>query len=203
MARDHREPDRRRGAGNDLRVRGTSRRSLDGRRWRRVPIPVPHVPGLAFARDRDDGSCEPADGGGTGARGLGCRAAVHPARRDLWRRVRGRICRICVAASAIARRERRGRRGREPDPGVHGSRERLSDRMVHQRVGDPGRGRQPDADVARDSVRRVALRDKLRHAPQTMPLFDRPRFVRNLERAYAQMAAIAVAGGAPEGFDLR
>jgi len=58
-------------------------------------------------------------------------------------------------------------------------------------------------ELARDSVRRVVLRDKLRHAPQTMPLFDRPRFVRNLERAYAQMAAIALAGGAPEGFDLR
>jgi protein O-GlcNAc transferase len=58
-------------------------------------------------------------------------------------------------------------------------------------------------ELARDSVRRDALRDKLRHARQTMPLFDRPRFVRNLERAYAQMAAIAAAGGAPEGFDLR
>ena len=58
-------------------------------------------------------------------------------------------------------------------------------------------------ELARDSVRRDALRDKLRHAPQTMPLFDRPRFVRNLERAYAQMAAIAAAGGDPEGFDLR
>ena len=58
-------------------------------------------------------------------------------------------------------------------------------------------------DLARDASRRGALRDKLRHTSRTMPLFDRPRFVRNLERAYAQMAANAAAGGAPKGFDLR
>jgi predicted O-linked N-acetylglucosamine transferase (SPINDLY family) len=58
-------------------------------------------------------------------------------------------------------------------------------------------------DLAGDASRRGALRDKLRHTSRTMPLFDRPRFVRNLERAYAQMAANAAAGGAPKGFDLR
>jgi protein O-GlcNAc transferase len=58
-------------------------------------------------------------------------------------------------------------------------------------------------DLARNPARRAALRDKLRHGSQTAPLFDMPRFVRNLERAYAQMAANAAAGGAPKGFDLR
>jgi protein O-GlcNAc transferase len=58
-------------------------------------------------------------------------------------------------------------------------------------------------DLARDCARRGALRDKLQHALQTTALFDMPRFVRNLERAYAQMAANAAEGGTPKGFDLR
>ena len=58
-------------------------------------------------------------------------------------------------------------------------------------------------DLARNPARRDALRNKLRHESQNAPLFDMPRFVRNLERAYARMAANAAAGGAPKGFDLR
>ena len=58
-------------------------------------------------------------------------------------------------------------------------------------------------DLARDSARRAALRDKLQHVSETARLFDGPRFVRNLERAYAQMAANAAAGGTPKGFELR
>jgi protein O-GlcNAc transferase len=58
-------------------------------------------------------------------------------------------------------------------------------------------------DLAGNPARRDALRNQLRHGSRTAPLFDMPRFVRNLERAYAQMAANAAAGGAPKGFDLR
>ena len=58
-------------------------------------------------------------------------------------------------------------------------------------------------DFARDSAHRDALRDKLQHLSETPRLFDAPRFVRNLERAYAQMVANAAAGGTPKGFDLR
>ncbi|HEY3178227.1 MAG TPA: tetratricopeptide repeat protein [Casimicrobiaceae bacterium] len=67
----------------------------------------------------------------------------------------------------------------------------------------PARYEELIVDLARDSARREMLRDKLDHALGATPLFDLPRFVRNLERAYAQMAAHAAAGGTPKGFDLR
>ena len=58
-------------------------------------------------------------------------------------------------------------------------------------------------ELARDLELREALRVKLEHARETAPLFDTPRYVRNLERAYSQMAANAAVGGPPSGFDLR
>ena len=42
--------------------------------------------------------------------------------------------------------------------------------------------------LARDAGRRAALRERIDAARSTAPLFDTPRFTRNLERAYAFMA---------------
>jgi len=50
--------------------------------------------------------------------------------------------------------------------------------------------------LARDPGRRAALRRRAATAASTAPLFDTPRFVRNLEAAYAAMA-VASAGAAP------
>ena len=44
-------------------------------------------------------------------------------------------------------------------------------------------------DLARDAARRGALRGRIAEASTTAPLFDTPRFVRDLEAAYAAMAA--------------
>ena len=66
----------------------------------------------------------------------------------------------------------------------------------------PARYEELIIDLARDPARRDALRDRLEHAVEAMPLFDGARFVRVLERAYGQMALVAGKGG-PRAFDLR
>ena len=66
----------------------------------------------------------------------------------------------------------------------------------------PARYEELIIDLAGDAPRRDALRDRLQHAAHAMPLFDPARFVQDLERAFARMAAHAVAGG-PRAFDLR
>ena len=66
----------------------------------------------------------------------------------------------------------------------------------------PARYEELIIDLARDGPRRDALRERLRHAVEAMPLFDEARFVRDLERAYGQMALVA-GRGEPRAFDLR
>lgn len=66
----------------------------------------------------------------------------------------------------------------------------------------PARYEELIIDLARDAVRREALRDRLLHATSALPLFDSARLAQDLERAYVQMAANAAAGTAC-GFDLR
>ena len=66
----------------------------------------------------------------------------------------------------------------------------------------PARYEELIVDVARDSRRRDELRDRVAHAIEAMPLFDATSFVRDLERAYVQMAVFAREGG-PRAFDLR
>jgi protein O-GlcNAc transferase len=65
----------------------------------------------------------------------------------------------------------------------------------------PARYEELIIELGRDASQREALRDRLEHATSTLPLFDSTRLTRNLERAYAQMAANAVAGTTC-GFDL-
>jgi protein O-GlcNAc transferase len=57
--------------------------------------------------------------------------------------------------------------------------------------------------LARDPARLAALRRKLEEKRLTAPLFDAPRFCRNLEQAYATMMEIARAGEAPRAFDVQ
>ena len=56
--------------------------------------------------------------------------------------------------------------------------------------------------LARDPARLAGLRAQLAATQDTVPLFDTPRFTRNLERAYAQMAEGARSSGGPRGFDV-
>lgn len=54
--------------------------------------------------------------------------------------------------------------------------------------------------LARDPTRLAAIRARLAAALPATPLFDTPRYARNLERAFRVMHARAVAGAPPEGF---
>lgn len=53
-----------------------------------------------------------------------------------------------------------------------------------------------------DRTRLNSLREHLINERQRMPLFDTPRFVRNLERAFQRMWEIHRAGQSPQGFSL-
>jgi predicted O-linked N-acetylglucosamine transferase (SPINDLY family) len=54
--------------------------------------------------------------------------------------------------------------------------------------------------LAREPARLAALREKLEAARQTAPLFDSPRFTRNMEQAYFMMRDIFRSGAAPHAF---
>jgi len=56
--------------------------------------------------------------------------------------------------------------------------------------------------LVRDRADLGELRQKLRRNRMTAPLFDTPRFVRNLERAYGQMIDIWCAGEEPRQFEV-
>jgi predicted O-linked N-acetylglucosamine transferase (SPINDLY family) len=56
--------------------------------------------------------------------------------------------------------------------------------------------------LARDRDELEALRRRLRDRRDALPLFDSPRFTRELEVAYARMWARFVAGKAPQAFDV-
>ncbi|MFZ5790732.1 MAG: tetratricopeptide repeat protein [Pseudomonadota bacterium] len=55
---------------------------------------------------------------------------------------------------------------------------------------------------ARDEVALAGLKDRLRAARKTAPLFDLARFARTLERAYRAMWRAHLAGRAPEALDI-
>jgi predicted O-linked N-acetylglucosamine transferase (SPINDLY family) len=57
-------------------------------------------------------------------------------------------------------------------------------------------------ELARDPARLAAITARLRASRDASPLFDMPRWTRDLERAFAHMAARARAGLPPEGIDL-
>ena len=54
--------------------------------------------------------------------------------------------------------------------------------------------------LARDPARLAAIRARLAAALPATPLFDTPRYARNLERAFRAIQARAAAGAPPEGF---
>lgn len=56
--------------------------------------------------------------------------------------------------------------------------------------------------LARDEATRAGLRAKLAAAWHTAPLFDTPRFVRNLERAYRAMWQHHESGAPPQALDV-
>lgn len=56
--------------------------------------------------------------------------------------------------------------------------------------------------LARDAAARAALRAKIAANRPTAPLFDTPRFVRNLERAYLRMWEIYCAGQPPQAIAI-
>jgi predicted O-linked N-acetylglucosamine transferase (SPINDLY family) len=58
-------------------------------------------------------------------------------------------------------------------------------------------------ELARDRPRLAALRRRLRDGRDAAPLFDSPRFTRNLEAAYDRMWAQLAEGKAPRAFDVR
>jgi predicted O-linked N-acetylglucosamine transferase (SPINDLY family) len=57
--------------------------------------------------------------------------------------------------------------------------------------------------LARDRARLEALRRQLRAQRDTAPLFDSPRFTRNLEVAYRRMWVQFAEGNAAQAFDVR
>jgi predicted O-linked N-acetylglucosamine transferase (SPINDLY family) len=57
-------------------------------------------------------------------------------------------------------------------------------------------------EFARHPDRHRELRERLRRRRDTQPLFDVPRYVRNLERAYLQMWRIHESGAPPRAFDV-
>jgi predicted O-linked N-acetylglucosamine transferase (SPINDLY family) len=57
-------------------------------------------------------------------------------------------------------------------------------------------------ELARDPARLAAITARLRASRDASPLFDMPRWTRDLERAFAHMAGRARAGLLPEGLDL-
>ena len=56
--------------------------------------------------------------------------------------------------------------------------------------------------LAQSSVELVALKSKLAKNRKTEPLFDTPRFVRNLENAYHQMWDRFLTGGMPQMIEV-
>ena len=57
--------------------------------------------------------------------------------------------------------------------------------------------------LAHDGDERRAIRAKLAANIRTEPMFDTPRFVRNLERGYVQMWDNFVSGTGPRMIDIR
>ena len=57
--------------------------------------------------------------------------------------------------------------------------------------------------LAQSAPYRQEVRARLQHTRDTAPLFDTPRFVRNLERAYEAMIERARAGLPPEHIQLQ
>ena len=57
-------------------------------------------------------------------------------------------------------------------------------------------------ELARDPARLAGLRQRLREGFGRAPLFDTPRFVRNLECAYEQMWQRHLEGLPPRAFDV-
>ena len=58
-------------------------------------------------------------------------------------------------------------------------------------------------ELARDSGQLQRLRRKLQERRTTMPLFDTPRLVRNLERAYQAMWDVHASGRPPRPITVR
>ena len=57
--------------------------------------------------------------------------------------------------------------------------------------------------LARDKAMLADLRRRIAHGRAQSPLFDTPRFCRNLERAYEAMVELSRAGRAPVEIDVR
>jgi protein O-GlcNAc transferase len=57
--------------------------------------------------------------------------------------------------------------------------------------------------LARNPVELQEIRQRIEKSRLVAPLFDTPRFVRNLERAYKEMWKIFLAGEAPRQIDVK